>query len=471
MDLQPSKYRNQLPAPSSGKKDANLFSILKNSIGKELSSITMPVEFNEPLSFLQRISEYMEYSHLLREASESRDPLQRLQYVAAFAVSALASNWERLNKPFNPLLGETYELCRDDLGFRLLCEQVSHHPPVSAFHAESDHFQFYGNIHPKLKFWGKSLEIKPEGTFTVHLTKHKETYSWANVHCCVHNIIIGKLWFEQYGLMEIHCHTSGLTAQLNFKPAGWFGRDLHRVEGFIIDGQKKKLRFLYGKWTDYLKTASIEDYDEYMKTHSESGNRNKHNADGSANDESNNGTPTKKISSKLNILTRSFTGGGSSRGDKSPEPPVSPHDPEALNDGNGSIPKSDSTASLDIPNSNTLWQVQPRPNDSEKYYNFTNFAMSLNELSQELKSKLPLTDCRLRPDIRKLEEGDTEGAASEKNRLEEKQRESRKQRKKRKEIWNPNWFKQGKVPHIKNEIWLFNHQYWSKDFASCPDIF
>ena len=38
------------------------------------------------------------------------------QYVAGFAVSALASNWERLGKPFNPLLGETYELERD--GYR-----------------------------------------------------------------------------------------------------------------------------------------------------------------------------------------------------------------------------------------------------------------------------------------------------------------------------------------------------------------
>ena len=32
--------------------------------------------------------------------------------------------------------------------------------------------------------------------------------------------------------------------------------------------------------------------------------------------------------------------------------------------------------------------------------------MSLNELKSEMKSKLPRTDCRLRPDIRKLEEGD-----------------------------------------------------------------
>lgn len=34
------------------------------------------------------------------------------QCVAAFAVSAVASQWERTGKPFNPLLGETYELVR-----------------------------------------------------------------------------------------------------------------------------------------------------------------------------------------------------------------------------------------------------------------------------------------------------------------------------------------------------------------------
>ncbi|GBL77872.1 hypothetical protein AVEN_143213-1 [Araneus ventricosus] len=84
---------------------------------------------------------------------------------------------------------------------------------------------------------------------------------------------------------------------------------------------------------------------------------------------------------------------------------------------------------------------------------------------------LPKTDSRLRPDIRMLEQGDTEGAATEKNRLEEKQRDARKQRKKKKEIWKPMWFYQSKVPHIKNEIWLFNHKYWTGDFSESPDIF
>ena len=47
-------------------------------------------------------------------------------WVSTFAVSALASNFERMGKPFNPLLGETYELKRPD--FRIVCEQVSHLP-------------------------------------------------------------------------------------------------------------------------------------------------------------------------------------------------------------------------------------------------------------------------------------------------------------------------------------------------------
>ena len=46
---------------------------------KELSRITMPVIFNEPLSFLERMVEYMEYAELLKQASRCDDPLRRLE--------------------------------------------------------------------------------------------------------------------------------------------------------------------------------------------------------------------------------------------------------------------------------------------------------------------------------------------------------------------------------------------------------
>jgi hypothetical protein len=62
---------------------------------------------------------------------------------------------------------------REDLGFRLISEQVSHHPPVSAFHAEGlkKDFVFHGSIYPKLKFWGKSVEAEPKGIITLELPK------------------------------------------------------------------------------------------------------------------------------------------------------------------------------------------------------------------------------------------------------------------------------------------------------------
>lgn len=36
-----------------------------------------------------------------------------------------------------------------------------------------------------------------------------EAYTWTNVNCCVHNVIVGKLWIEQYGTMEIVNHSTG----------------------------------------------------------------------------------------------------------------------------------------------------------------------------------------------------------------------------------------------------------------------
>lgn len=46
-------------------------------------------------------------------------------YVATFAISAYASSYYRAgSKPFNPVLGETYECDRPDKNFKFIAEQV-----------------------------------------------------------------------------------------------------------------------------------------------------------------------------------------------------------------------------------------------------------------------------------------------------------------------------------------------------------
>lgn len=71
------------------RNDFSIWSVLRNCIGKELSKITMPVVFNEPLSFLQRMTEYMEYAKLLRIASEQEDPLERMKFVAGMKIISI----------------------------------------------------------------------------------------------------------------------------------------------------------------------------------------------------------------------------------------------------------------------------------------------------------------------------------------------------------------------------------------------
>lgn len=114
------------------------------NIGKDLSKISMPVTLNEPLNVLQRLCEELEYCELLDVAATQSDPCQRMLLVAAFAVSSYSSSFYRAGyKPFNPLLGETYECVREDKGFKFVSEQVSHHPPISACYAESKNYFFW----------------------------------------------------------------------------------------------------------------------------------------------------------------------------------------------------------------------------------------------------------------------------------------------------------------------------------------
>ena len=74
---------------------------------------------------LQRLTEEFEYADCLDRAAACLDDHEQLAHVAAFTVSAYANTTLRTGKPFNPLLGETFECDRtEDLGWKSVAEQV-----------------------------------------------------------------------------------------------------------------------------------------------------------------------------------------------------------------------------------------------------------------------------------------------------------------------------------------------------------
>uniref|UniRef100_A0A8D2JL90 Oxysterol-binding protein n=1 Tax=Varanus komodoensis TaxID=61221 RepID=A0A8D2JL90_VARKO len=254
------KTRRRTRIPDKPNYSLNLWSIMKNCIGKELSKIPMPVNFNEPLSMLQRLTEDLEYHELLDKAVKCESSVEQMCFVAAFSVSSYSTTVHRTAKPFNPLLGETFEMDRlDEMGFRSLCEQVSHHPPAAAHHVYSKRgWTLWQEITIASKFRGKYLSIMPLGAIHLEFHSSGNHYIWRKVTSTVHNIIVGKLWIDQSGDIEIINHKSKDKCQLKFTQYSYFSRDIPRkVTGVVTDAAGEAQYVMSGTWDEKMECSKI----------------------------------------------------------------------------------------------------------------------------------------------------------------------------------------------------------------------
>ncbi|XP_038590848.1 oxysterol-binding protein-related protein 7 [Micropterus salmoides] len=244
--------RTTLPATCPDNSHVGLMAILYNNIGKDLARVSMPAALNEPVNLLQRLCEELEYSELLDTASNTSDPYQRMVYIAAFAISGYSTaTFRNRYKPFNPLLGETYECIREDRGFRFISEQVCHHPPISACHAQSENFSFWQDQRWKNKFWGKSLEILPTGMVNVTLPRYGDHYEWNKVVTCIHNVFSQQRYLEHYGEVTIRNLKSNVcTCKITFVKSRYWGSDTNKneVQGMVLDQSGSVIHRFGGLW-------------------------------------------------------------------------------------------------------------------------------------------------------------------------------------------------------------------------------
>lgn len=403
--------RERLKMDADNRPKISLWGILKSMIGKDMTKMTLPVSFNEPTSLLQRVAEDMEYADLLDIAADRPDPTERLVYVAAFAASEYASTIGRVAKPFNPLLGETYEYVRPDKGYRFFIEQVSHHPPVGAAHAESARWDYWGESAVRSKFYGKSFDINPLGTWFLQLRPSTggppELYTWKKVTSSVVGIITGNPTVDNYGSMEIKNWNTGEVCVLEFKQRGWKASSAYQVFGKVVGTDGVTKWSIGGRWNDKIYARVTEGFED-------------------------------EAVGEASKASRPTTGGG----------------------------QSGHQAFL-------VWEAHPRPQGIP--FNLTPFVVTLNALPDNLKPHLPPTDTRLRPDQRAMEDGEYDFAATEKNRVEEKQRAARRRREAAGEEWRPKWFEKKTHPVTGEPYWQYNGQYWKKrlekDWSVCDDIF
>uniref|UniRef100_A0A1I8IXM6 Oxysterol-binding protein n=1 Tax=Macrostomum lignano TaxID=282301 RepID=A0A1I8IXM6_9PLAT len=178
--------------------------------------------------------------------------LQGHQYTWLLVAGALAK------KPYNPLIGETFH-CSWNLGGggenRLVytAEQVSHHPPVTAFYLECPQKQVWLNssIYTKSKFMGMSIGVNMVGRMQLHLMRHDEVYNMQLPSAYARSILTVP-WVELGDKVTISCPKSRYSAAVVFHTKPFYGGRLHRVSAEVRNPASSVVCRVSGEWSGQL---------------------------------------------------------------------------------------------------------------------------------------------------------------------------------------------------------------------------
>lgn len=234
-----------------------LWSQLRGMIGADIMSLfSVPVFIMEPTTTLQKMAEIMQYAKLLDAAADEEDEDMRLAIVCALAVSTYSSN-ERVKKPFNPILGETWECTFPEVdgGATYVSEQVCHHPPIGAGHASSKKWTYDITSMVKTKFMGNWVDVWPMGRTRIRLARTGEVFNICPPPSRVNNVLVGRTWIDTFGEMRVNNLNTGASALIKFRECNMFGSGRWEVSGEILGADGEVKYNLKGHWNDKVTVA------------------------------------------------------------------------------------------------------------------------------------------------------------------------------------------------------------------------
>lgn len=223
--------------------------------GMDLSKVTLPTFILEARSYLDKLSDFYYHSDLLSVASRVESPYMRIKEVVKWYLSGFYKKPKGLKKPYNPIIGEMFRCMwsNDKTGSRtfFVAEQISHHPPVSAFYCSNrkDGFSIGGSVLTKSKFYGNSTSAILDGTATLTFLKLGEEYTVDMPYAHVKGLLIGSLTVELGGVVNIRCEKTGYAAEIEFKLKPFWKKS---AESNFISGKIRMgndvLSKIEGKW-------------------------------------------------------------------------------------------------------------------------------------------------------------------------------------------------------------------------------
>lgn len=235
--------------------------------GGSLTQISLPVILSEPQSFLQRIAtEFSCAPVFLHQAAETNDPVLRMKLIVGFIIGGLNRQCIGQKKPFNPILGETYQASFFD-GTKVFMEQTSHHPPVSHWDVEAPgRWRMYGHGEATASVTtGNTIKCGRKGSNTIVFASDGAVITWDSPSLFVGGLLWGTRTMEFSGEITVTDAKNNLEIKINFDAdtvkGGWFGGGktgaTDVIRGSLVRKGKKedenvKMCDMEGSWINYV---------------------------------------------------------------------------------------------------------------------------------------------------------------------------------------------------------------------------
>lgn len=263
-------------------------------IGMDLTKVVLPTFILERRSLLEMYADFFAHPDLFVSIPDYADPKDRIVQVLKWYLSAFHAGRKSsvAKKPYNPILGEIFrcfwdipqleaseENARVDDGpvpwahrnnLTFIAEQVSHHPPISAFYAEhyNKGISCCAHIWTKSKFLGLSIGVHNIGQGCISVQKYDEEYiiTFPNGYG---RSILTVPWIELGGEVNVTCAKTGYHAHINFHTKPFYGGKKHRITANVFQpNDKKPFLTVTGEWNGIMeaKCLSTGETEEFIDT-------------------------------------------------------------------------------------------------------------------------------------------------------------------------------------------------------------
>ncbi|EUB64621.1 Oxysterol-binding protein-related protein [Echinococcus granulosus] len=232
--------------------------------GKDLTQIVLPTFILERRSLLEMFADYNAHPQLLINITNGVSPHERMKNFIKWYLTAFhASRKDKVaRKPYNPIIGEIFQCSwrlptaergsPEQILITFCGEQVSHHPPISAFQINCPQrkIELVGAVHTQSQFRALSIYVDMIGKAMVlskdlghqheelvqylsakfgeicapgggtelvilKLGEHNEEYIFS-LPTAYGRSILKVPWFELGGTIPVECPQSGYSARIRF---------------------------------------------------------------------------------------------------------------------------------------------------------------------------------------------------------------------------------------------------------------